>query len=440
MSLFNYLKWEWINFIRSPYKIIAVVLFSVAAVFSLYNGYYLRNKQLDTIEKVRIKATEQIETTKKWIQNNQKGPEDRPWVDVQTPFWAMWHATHYLHKAPSPMMVFAVGQAEQFGFYKRVNVWSTAYDGDLAAEISNPERIALGALDFTFVVLFLLPILLIVLCFTVGGYEQDKQVSKLIKIQMGVHSPWIFGRIISIGIYLSGLLIALILISALFSGVIAEAGSSLFQFSAIILLYTWIWLFGIIGLIHLQMGQTAQAMTLTLIWVIFAMVIPGAVHQAASLKYPNNLMVDFLDAKREDSESIYATEFQEIFRQVAQSIPELTSTKAAVLPDSLINPMAKGGIYRTELAFHMMEVSEKIEEGFTEKNDFITSSYWFNPIIGIQNYLFGLAETDFIAYQNYRKKIQSANLEICKTIILDEWNEVKVDLEKFTVYEKILEK
>lgn len=440
MSLINYLKWEWINFVRSPYKIIAVLLFSVAAVFSVYNGYSLRNKQLDTIEKVRINAAEQIETTKKWIQNNQKGPEDRPWVDVQTPFWAMWNATHYLNKTPSPMMVFAVGQAEQFGFYKRVNVWSTAYDGDLAAEISNPERIALGALDFTFVVLFLLPILLIVLCFTVGGYEQDKQVSKLIKIQMGGQSPWIFGRIISIGIYVSGLMIAIILLSALFSGVMLKAGSTLFQFSAIILLYTWIWLLAIIGLIHVQMGQTAQAMTLTLIWVIFAMVIPGAVHQAASLKYPNNLMVDFLDAKREDSESIYATEFQEIFRQVAQSLPELTSTKAAALPDSLINPMAKGGIYRTELAFHMMEVSEKIEDGFAEKNDFITSSYWFNPIIGIQNYLFGLAETDYIAYQNYRKQIQASNLDICKTVILDEWNEVKVDLNKFTVYEGLIDK
>ncbi|MFN3999436.1 hypothetical protein [Algoriphagus sp.] len=440
MSLINYLKWEWVNFVRSPYKIIAVVLFLVAAGFSIYNGNALRKKQLDTIEKVQLNAVKQIETTKEWIKTNQKGPEDRPWVDVQAPFWAMWHANHFANKVPSPMMVFAVGQAEQFGFYKRVNVWSTAYDGDLAAEISNPERIALGALDFTFVVLFLLPLLLIVLCFTIGGYEFDKQVSKLIKIQLGSQSPWIFGRIISIGIYVTGLLIVLILLSAMSTGVFSEAGSTLIQFSGLVLLYTWIWLFLIIGLIHLQMGQTAQAMALTLIWVIFTIVIPGAVHQAASLKFPNNLMVDFLDAKREDSESIYAIEFPEVFQQVAQSLPELTTTKAASLPDSLINSVAKGGLYRTELAFHMMEVSEKIEKGFEEKNSFIKASYWFNPIIGIQNYLFGLAETDYIAYQNYRKQIQGSNLDLCKTLILDEWNEVKVDLEKFTVYEGLLGK
>ncbi|WP_111669883.1 DUF3526 domain-containing protein [Algoriphagus litoralis] len=440
MNLFNYLKWEWINFIRSPYKIIAVVLFLIAAGFSIYNGYALRNKQLDTISKVKAIYKKQLDEAKAYLKANKKGPEDSPWIDVQTPYWAMYSSAQHLTKAPSPMMVFAVGQAEQFGFYKRINAWSTAYDGDLAAEISNPERIALGALDFTFVVLFLLPILLIVLCFTVGGYEQDKQVSKLIKIQLGVQSPWIFGRIISIGIYVSGFLIALILISALFSGVIAEAGNSLFQFSAIILLYTWIWLLGIIGLIHLQMGQTAQAMTLTLIWVIFAMVIPGAVHQAASLIYPNNLMVEFLDAKREDTEDIYDTDFPIVRNRVIQNYPELKETKLATVPDSVFAQNLKSSIYRTEIAYHMKEVSEKIENSFGEKNSFITSSYWFNPIIGIQNYLFGLAETDYIAYQNYRKKIQSANLEICKTIILDEWNEVKVDLEKFTVYEKLLEK
>jgi len=204
------------------------------------------------------------------------------------------------------------------------------------------------------------------------------------------------------------------------------------------LAYVWVWLLLFVGVISLQFGQTAQAMTLTLVWVIFALVIPGAVHQAASIRYPNNLMVDFLDAKREDPEAIYAKEFEDIWNLVAEKLPELKATKLGTQPDSLLSPTVKGGLYRTEMSFHMAEVSKKVEKGFDEKNAFIISSYWYNPIVGVQNYLFKLAETDYYAYQNYRMEIQASNFDICKMVILDEWNEVKVDLEKFTVYEGLL--
>ncbi len=440
MSFTNYLRWEWINFIRSPYKIIAVLLFLVAAGFAISNGNSLRSKQLATLEKVETEAQKMRESAKEWILAGKTGPEERPWVNVQTPFYAMWYANHHLNKTPSPLMAFTIGQAEQFGFYKRVNVWSTAYDGDLAAEISNPERIALGALDFTFVVLFLLPLLLIVLCFNVGGYEQDRQMAKLIKIQLGAQNPWIFGRIASIGIFVSVFILAIILLAATFTGILNTAGSGLFLFIGIVLAYVWVWLLIFFGVISLQFGQTAQAMTLTLIWVIFALVIPGAVHQAASIKYPNNLMVDFLDAKREDPEAIYAKEFEDIWNLVAEKFPEIKATKLGNQPDSLLNPTVKGGLYRTEMSFHMATVSEKVEKGFDEKNAFISGSYWYNPIVGVQNYLFKLAETDYYAYQNYRREIQSANLELCKSLILEEWNEAVIDDARFKLYEALLNK
>jgi hypothetical protein len=82
----------------------------------------------------------------------------------------------------------------------------------------------------------------------------------------------------------------------------------------------------------------------------------------------------------------------------------------------------------------MKEVFEAIENGFEEKNQLIENSYWYNPLIGIQNFLFHLSETDFKAYQAYRRKIQESNLEICKQVVLDEWNEEKVSLEKYKGY------
>ena len=38
------------------------------------------------------------------------------------------------------MMVFSLGQSEQYGYYKRVTNWSSVYDSDLAEETVKPER------------------------------------------------------------------------------------------------------------------------------------------------------------------------------------------------------------------------------------------------------------------------------------------------------------
>lgn len=434
MNFSQTIKWEWTLLVRAPYKLIAIALFCLAAIYGVSNGFSLYQKQLETIAIAEAKSREQQESVLSWFAEGKTGPEDRPWIDVSVPFWAMWYSAQQVNKLPSPMMAFAIGQAENYGFYKRVTVWSTAYDNDLAAEISNPERVVLGSLDFTFVTIFLLPLLLIILTFSIGGYEQDKQLTSLIQIQRGAYFRWALGRVFAIGLLISGLLILLILLAGVWTGALSATTQSLLLFLAAVLAYLWLWMILIGGLVCLKTGQTAQAMGITLIWVILALVIPGLVHQAASLRYPNDLMVKYLDSRRVDQEKIYAMEFGDIWKEVSTQLPELKETKLAAQPDSVIGPIVTGGLHRTEMSFHMKEVFEAIETGFEEKNQLIENSYWYNPLIGIQNFLFHLSETDFKAYQAYRRKIQESNLEICKQVVLDEWNEEKVSLEKYKEY------
>ena len=72
------------------------------------------------------------------------------------------------------MMVFTIGQSEQYGYTKELQT-EFYFDSDLAEEIANPERLALGTLDFNFVFIYLCPILIIVL-FNVGGMEKDLKI------------------------------------------------------------------------------------------------------------------------------------------------------------------------------------------------------------------------------------------------------------------------
>ena len=64
----------------------------------------------------------------------------------------------------------------------------------MVEELANPERLVSGNIDFSFLVIFLLPVLLIILTYNIMGLEQDFRFEKLISIQFGSIQKWIFSR------------------------------------------------------------------------------------------------------------------------------------------------------------------------------------------------------------------------------------------------------
>ena len=60
-----------------------------------------------------------------------KKAKERPTI----PYWALWNTPSYAYKIPSSMMVFSVGQSEQYGYYKKVTNWSSTFDSDLLKKL-----------------------------------------------------------------------------------------------------------------------------------------------------------------------------------------------------------------------------------------------------------------------------------------------------------------
>ena len=86
MRSLNIFLYEWKHLVRSPFKIVALLLFILASVYGLHNGADLYNKQNTEIERLKEKAQEEKETILTYFDKGEKGPEKRPWVDVTTPF------------------------------------------------------------------------------------------------------------------------------------------------------------------------------------------------------------------------------------------------------------------------------------------------------------------------------------------------------------------
>ena len=92
-------------------------------------------------------------------------------------------------------MVFSIGQSEQYGFYKRITFNSSPYDNDLSEEIANPERLQIGTFDFSFALLFLLPLVLMILAFNIKSNEIEQGFMSLIEVQVLSKNSWIVARV-----------------------------------------------------------------------------------------------------------------------------------------------------------------------------------------------------------------------------------------------------
>ena len=427
--------YEWKHFLRSPFKIIAVFLFVVAAVYGLFNGSNLYHKQFSEVKKIEENVAEE---RKKYLTQYEEGqlvPEGRPWINMSAPFWAIWYTPTYHIKTPSPAMVYSIGQTEQYGFYKQVSFWASPYDADMAEEIANPERLQTGTLDFAFVVLYLLPLLLLILVYNIKSKEAELGFLPLVEVQAGTSSTWSLTRLLFYFTLCAFILILLMIFGASLTSVFKSETNSFIQMLGVCTAYLLLWT--IIYYFIIKRGKSILGNTLKMIgfWLIIAFVIPAAVHQLISIKNPVNLMTDFIEVRDQQQDlynqpdSIFQQELIKLFPLIKTSPVYNDSTKVDLARNrsaaALVNELKKKSI-------------QPIEKQNLDKNTFIASSFWFNPMSFFQNKLNEISQTHYNNYQDYRNEIQQLIDKRIAVLIKDLWNDVEVDKERYLEYNKEL--
>ncbi len=348
----------------------------------------------------------------------------------------MWYASHYQIQSPQPTLIYNLGQSEHFGYYKRVTMWTTAFDADLTAEIANPELVQLGSLDFTFVWFYLMPLLLIVLTYHTKGLEHDLGFIPLLKVQQPSLDRWLLQRLFATGFGLLLLLSLLILIPTLFFTELSLANGIL-SIWLVYLLYLILWLFIVFLVIRFGKGQADQALKMIGVWLILTIAIPGLVNQFVLLNKPADLMMDMIEAGSEGQKEICDRSEGVIISEAKKIIPRLSELKVAE-HDSLIQQPMLNGAYRLVLNEYMSKISDKIIKDQEERNHIIEATYWFNPVTGFHNWLNQLTATGHQANLSFRRKIKEGGKTINHRLVLDEWSEITLDKKRFEEYIKLL--
>ena len=421
---------EYKHFIRNKAKLFSYIFFMLLCIFSIYNGFEIMHKQLNTITEIKDKQELEFNKIIEWFEN-EKGPDDKPWVNIEDPYWSIRYTPSYVVKMPSVLFPLGIGQSEQFGFYKKVNRWSSSFDTDMVEEISNYERLINGNIDFSFLIIFLLPILLIILTYNINGLEKDLNFNKLISIQNKRMNSWIFNRLL---FYLF-LLIFSVDILILGVGFFNEAFSNIESILKIVVLsnlYIISCSFIFYFINKHAISSSSVAFKMISIWLLFCVIIPGSVHQYVSMKYPANYMTDFLDVNRKQTYEVFKLDNIDLYDFLIEIHPELVETNKSeegTLDNQLIRRSVSSIINQMNVA-----AANEIEMQNEDKNNLIKSSYFFNPISYVQNLWNSFTSTDYNAYKNFRLDIEKSVIARNKLIVLELWKENKVDAETYSRY------
>ena len=423
---------EFVHLIRSPFKLISLLLFIFAVIYGCQNGLSHFEKQNIEINIIKSKNEELIKKMILQYEAIENGTEEKPRRDPTSPYWAVWNTPSHAFKYPSPMMVFSLGQSEQYGYYKRVTNLSSRFDNDLAEEIANPERLAIGTLDFNFVFTFLSPILIIILLFNIGGLERDLKFDHLVYLQSISKGHWLLIRFSFYFISIVASLCILLLFYSFIVGVFDNDSSNFFSFLFTIVSYLLFWFIIFYFINYYGKGSSDYAVKMISVWLALCIVIPGIVHQVTSIVYPLNYMTDYLDVSREQRNEIFDLSSDSLELKLLDEFPWLNNTLYAAdttLNNGIVNRSVSGLVNVLN-----KNVSLRIENSNEDKNQFIKKLNLLNPITAFQNQLNALTHTDYYAYLRYRDYIQTIIDKKIELILKDSWNKIIVDKKRYIEY------
>ena len=428
----NISRFEYFHLANAPYKIISILLYAISIFYGCQTGYDLFKKHNIEIKSIENKNLDFENKMLVQYDELEQGLIEKPRRDPTVPYWAIWNTPSYALKNPSAMIVFSTGQAEQYGYYKKVTNWSTIFDNDLAEEIANPERLALGTLDFGFVLLFLTPILLIILLFNIGGLEKDNGFDRLIYLNDISKKAWLTARFSYYFLVVFILICFLLIPYVVLSGALTNDLKSFFTLLALIFLYVFLWTSIFYLFNYWGKGSVDQAIKMISAWVVLSIIMPGLFHQITSIKFSTNYMVDYLDVARDQRYEIFDMSADTLQKELLGSFPILRNSIYAqdtIIDKGIVNRSISGLVNILN-----KRAAAKIEKESELKNNYVESTLILNPVMYFQNKINEISKTDYYSYRRYRENIQNTIDKKIEFILRDTWNKEKVDKERYIEY------
>lgn len=257
------------NFIRSNGTKIGLLFLMIIGFISLLIGQQFQQKQNNNITEAAIYQKEHIA-------RNASFHKDEMGL-------LLYYVKFSLVNKTFPINSLAIGQRDVNPSIQSVTIRGLEgqkYD----SELNNPGNLLLGNLDFSFVLIYLFPLLIIAFTYNVVSEEKESGTWKIVATQSDNMFLYIlklfYIRILSLVALLT---IILIIAVALLN---IPLDSSFFTFYIISILYILFWFAISFYMVSLQKNSNFNAVILLTTWLFLIIILPATINTYIVNKYP----------------------------------------------------------------------------------------------------------------------------------------------------------
>lgn len=257
------------NFIRSRGTKIGLLFLFLICFISLLIGKQFQEKQAKNVQEAILYQKEHIAKNVNFHQD-----------DLGL---LLYYLKFSLVNKSFPVNSLAIGQRDINPSIQSVTIRGLEgqkYD----AELNNPNNLLLGNIDFSFVLIYLFPLLIIAFSYNLISEEKESGTWKIVVTQSQNTFLYIlklfYIRILSLIILLTIVLI----VATLFLNI--PLNISLLTFYGISVLYLLFWFAVCFFLVSLQMNSNFNAVILLTTWLFLIIILPALINTYIVNKYP----------------------------------------------------------------------------------------------------------------------------------------------------------
>lgn len=258
-----------INFLKAKESWIGLLSIFFAGILSLYFGKLF-------IKDIQENEHRAVQLQKENIQRNVKQhPKDIGLL--------LYYQKFGLVNKASPLAGLAIGQRDISPSIQRVNIRNLE-EQKYNARLANPVYQLIGNLDFSFILIYFIPLVIIALCFNIISEEKEGGTWALALSQASNIKAMIRAKLLIRYGSLLAVLAVLLLIASFYLNIPLD--QKYIAFCAIAVAYVSFWFAVTWWVISFHLDSSKNALALLTIWVFLNIIVPSAISGMVSLAYP----------------------------------------------------------------------------------------------------------------------------------------------------------
>lgn len=405
MQLFkNIIGFEWKQFLRQPTHLFILLFFLLMGLFSLYNGQVFVRSQLSGLDSLQLSRQARIqEVIEKFHADTTTEKGKTLAAQAGIPQVIEFRAPPIATNPAHPLALMAIGQRDLLPYFDIINVKRDILTPP-NAEIANPEKLASGNFDFSFVLIYLFPLLIIVLSYNIFSQEREQQTDRLLSVQGGnmnlILGYKLFFRFILVSItawivMVIGFIIQPVPVSLKFQDWmlwwLAMSSYLIFWFSVC-------WL-----IIKRRKSSRINALNLIGIWLLLILLLPAIANKIADIAKPMPLRTELTSNQREIMQHTWEIPIRPLLDTFYRNNPQYIKLRRT--DDTAQYGNKRFAAYYDLLGRRMNHDIRKYNHTSEEHNLLSRRMALFNPVAGIQQVLNGAAQTGLSDYLSYQKQV-----------------------------------